>query len=223
MTERAEQAGTTGCATNTDREIWRERPGDYYSDSVHVTEGGSLGINCGGHVIVMPLRYWQHAAKEQLERDSQPVPQPVTPKDIRCNCCCARNGTSDFCCDLDCGIHHVPQPVATMRDWRPEALCRCNHLYGQHSAGSDSRCTYYGCNCQVFEHHLRVPAVSEEIAEPSQRFQFELFMQEKWPNIGLGRDKHDSYIWLHARVAWDAWRLCAVLASPSTKRDEPKP
>lgn len=49
-----------GCraVNNTDRELWREREGDYYADSVHVTEGGGIGINCGGHVIVMPLRKW---------------------------------------------------------------------------------------------------------------------------------------------------------------------
>ena len=45
-------------AQNTDFEIWRERPGDYYSDSVHVTKGGGIGINCGGYVIVKPLRDW---------------------------------------------------------------------------------------------------------------------------------------------------------------------
>jgi hypothetical protein len=46
---------------NTDRELWRgpdEGNGDYYADSIHVTEGGGIGINCGGHVIVMPLRDW---------------------------------------------------------------------------------------------------------------------------------------------------------------------
>jgi hypothetical protein len=43
---------------NTDRELWREREGDYYADSIHVTEGGGIGINCGGHVIVKPLQAW---------------------------------------------------------------------------------------------------------------------------------------------------------------------
>jgi hypothetical protein len=44
--------------SNTDREIWREREGDYYSDSIHVTESGAIGINCGGKVVVAPLRKW---------------------------------------------------------------------------------------------------------------------------------------------------------------------
>lgn len=43
---------------NTDREIWRERKDDYYADSIFVTEGGSIGINCGGNVAVMPIRQW---------------------------------------------------------------------------------------------------------------------------------------------------------------------
>ena len=43
---------------NTDKELWREKPGDYYSDSIHVTEKGSIGINCGGYVIVGRLQSW---------------------------------------------------------------------------------------------------------------------------------------------------------------------
>jgi hypothetical protein len=41
------------CCQNTDKEIWREKAGDYYSDSIHVTEQSGIGMNCGGHVIVM--------------------------------------------------------------------------------------------------------------------------------------------------------------------------
>jgi hypothetical protein len=47
---------------NTDRELWRERDGDYYADSIHVTEGGGIGINCGGTVIVRPLKEWHKLA-----------------------------------------------------------------------------------------------------------------------------------------------------------------
>lgn len=43
---------------NTDREIWRERPGDYYADSIHVTETGGIGLNVGGWVMVLPIRTW---------------------------------------------------------------------------------------------------------------------------------------------------------------------
>jgi hypothetical protein len=55
---------------NTDREIYRGPSraewGDddrFYADSIHVTESGGIGFNCGGHVIVMPLRKWFEAAQ----------------------------------------------------------------------------------------------------------------------------------------------------------------
>lgn len=47
---------------NTDREIWRETLDDFYSPSMHVTASGSIGINVGGHVIVMPVREWHKLA-----------------------------------------------------------------------------------------------------------------------------------------------------------------
>lgn len=49
---------------NTDKELWREREGDYYADSIHVTEGGGIGMNCGGYVIVQPIRKWDEAVRE---------------------------------------------------------------------------------------------------------------------------------------------------------------
>jgi hypothetical protein len=51
------------CCKNTDKEIWRARPDDYYSDSIHVTEYNGIGINCGGHVIVLPLKTWHALGK----------------------------------------------------------------------------------------------------------------------------------------------------------------
>lgn len=46
---------------NTDREIWRKRPGDFYSPSIHVTSGGGVGISCGGTVLVAPVEQWHTA------------------------------------------------------------------------------------------------------------------------------------------------------------------
>lgn len=43
---------------NEDKLIWQSREGDYYAHSIHVTKGGSIGINCGGHVIVMDVQKW---------------------------------------------------------------------------------------------------------------------------------------------------------------------
>jgi DNA repair exonuclease SbcCD ATPase subunit len=52
-------------AKNTDRELWRETEGDYYSHSIHVTEQGNIGINCGGYVFVKPVAEWHKLAMEE--------------------------------------------------------------------------------------------------------------------------------------------------------------
>lgn len=72
---------TDGSCQNTDRELWREREGDFYADSIHVTQDGHIGINCGGHVIVMPLRKWHEAAQSQPPSDAPTAgdTQPVAP------------------------------------------------------------------------------------------------------------------------------------------------
>lgn len=51
-----------GPRLNTDRELWRERKGDFYADSLHVTEDGGIGMNVGGTVIVMPILEWHRCA-----------------------------------------------------------------------------------------------------------------------------------------------------------------
>jgi hypothetical protein len=69
---------------NTDRELWREREGDYYADSIHVTKGGGIGINCGGHVYVKPLREWHRLATKQppaTEPNEYPNPTESDLKD----------------------------------------------------------------------------------------------------------------------------------------------
>ena len=48
-------------AKNTDKEIWRKTPGDYYSPSIHITESGGVGIDVGGHVLVAPIERWHEA------------------------------------------------------------------------------------------------------------------------------------------------------------------
>jgi hypothetical protein len=53
---------------NTDVELWREPPGDYYSDSIHVTQHGHIGIDCGGVVCVRSLREWHRLAMAEFER-----------------------------------------------------------------------------------------------------------------------------------------------------------
>ena len=50
------------CATNTDKELWREVEGDFYSASLFVTKNGGIGIEVGGTVFVRPIRYWHSLA-----------------------------------------------------------------------------------------------------------------------------------------------------------------
>jgi hypothetical protein len=54
-----------GPVVNTDREIWRETPDDFYAPSIHVTQGGGIGINVGGMVNVKPVREWHALASSQ--------------------------------------------------------------------------------------------------------------------------------------------------------------
>lgn len=62
-------------AKNTDVEIWRGPsrlenpeldPDRFYADSIHVTEGGGIGFNCGGMVIVRPAREWYTAMLDKM-------------------------------------------------------------------------------------------------------------------------------------------------------------
>lgn len=62
-------------ALNTDREIWRESEN---GPSIHVTEGGGIGINVGGHVIVLPVREW-FGVVAKTRTFALPVPAPAEP------------------------------------------------------------------------------------------------------------------------------------------------
>lgn len=43
---------------NTDIHLWKKDPENHFSPSVHATENGGIGINVGGHVIVMSVEKW---------------------------------------------------------------------------------------------------------------------------------------------------------------------
>lgn len=62
MTDKTETTPEPQACLNTDRELWREKEGDYYSPSIHVTKEGGIGIDVGGFVITMPLRGWHRLA-----------------------------------------------------------------------------------------------------------------------------------------------------------------
>ena len=55
--------GYVNGSVNTDKEIWRQIPDDYYSPSIHVTEQNSIGINVGGTVYVKTIEEWHRLAK----------------------------------------------------------------------------------------------------------------------------------------------------------------
>lgn len=61
------------CIANTDRELWRERKGDFYSDSIHVTESGQIGMCHEGHTIVMPIEKWHYFAQLIIEESERAI------------------------------------------------------------------------------------------------------------------------------------------------------
>jgi hypothetical protein len=73
-----------GAAANTDRELWREPTDEigreFYQPSIHVTEHGGVGINVGGHVIVLSLRAWHAMAKAHLGPPPEPSPEHLRHK-----------------------------------------------------------------------------------------------------------------------------------------------
>ena len=52
---------------NTDREIWRKIKDDYYSPSIHITERDEVGMNVGGHIIILPIEKWHFLATQVIE------------------------------------------------------------------------------------------------------------------------------------------------------------
>jgi hypothetical protein len=55
---------------NTDKEIWREIEGEYYSPSIFVTEQGKIGINVGGNVYVQSVEKWHQQADRIAELET---------------------------------------------------------------------------------------------------------------------------------------------------------
>lgn len=69
-------------AKNTNRELWREgaQDNDYYANSIHVTETGGIGINCGGFVIVKRLNEWHALAEAALSFAHANYAKPLKPR-----------------------------------------------------------------------------------------------------------------------------------------------
>lgn len=62
---------------NTDRELYREVEGDYYANSIFVTEDGRIGMNVGGTVIVQPIAKWHRAVSDLVMTDPSAKSVPV--------------------------------------------------------------------------------------------------------------------------------------------------
>jgi len=121
---------TSNCCKNTDKEIWRQTHEDYYSPSIHVTEQGTIGIKCGGHVIVATVQDWHNWGKEALlDAVDHAVPaEPPKPTGEQLK------GS----CTVESSTCPTPQP----------ALMICNH------AGECKREEY----CERKKPHEKLPA-----------------------------------------------------------------
>jgi hypothetical protein len=92
------------CA-NTDRELWREREGDYYAPSIFVTKHGAIGINVGGTVIVRALAEW-HALASRASVNS-----------------CVGGGTPSVC--SQCGASGVDLANGLCFECTPDGFWPC--------------------------------------------------------------------------------------------------
>lgn len=64
------QGTESGPCANEDRELWRRDIGYHLSESIHVTSSGAIGINVGGHVIVMSLSKWHALGQLRIALDN---------------------------------------------------------------------------------------------------------------------------------------------------------
>ena len=53
---------------NNDKVIWKANKENFLSEEIIITETGGVGINCGGHVIVLPIRTWHELAKNSKSK-----------------------------------------------------------------------------------------------------------------------------------------------------------
>jgi hypothetical protein len=77
----------SGTAQNTDRELWREREGDYYADSIHVTIDGKIGIQHAGTRGIMPVGEWFKAGMPKPSNTvaADPIAENAFMREWLCN------------------------------------------------------------------------------------------------------------------------------------------
>jgi len=103
---------------NTDREIWRKVPGDFYSPSIHVTESGGIGMDVGGMVVVMPIEGWHQVAWKTEKLEVAPGDWERICKTVKHAYDCAkiepaiREGLNIFADDRDTLAEHLARMVA---------------------------------------------------------------------------------------------------------------
>lgn len=132
---------------NTDREIWRGKSraefGDddrYYADSLFVPQSDveALGINCGGFVIVKPIREWHALAQQKGEKmptfpytdSAKPLPGPIELREAA-----AAHGYR---------LVPIDQPAAS--EERGLRLLR-EHNYAYQEPFEDMKAGFYYCLC----------------------------------------------------------------------------
>jgi hypothetical protein len=54
---------------NTDTHLWRKVKDDFYSPSIHFTKSGCIGMDVGGHVIVMSVEKWHALGRLRMVLD----------------------------------------------------------------------------------------------------------------------------------------------------------
>ncbi len=58
---------------NKDRLLWKQgQEDDITANTIHVTDQGGIGIQCGGHAIVAPLKSWHEAGEIMMCVNTEP-------------------------------------------------------------------------------------------------------------------------------------------------------
>lgn len=76
----------TNSGTNTDKELFREVPGDYYSDSLfYVSISGKIGLIHKGRCREMPIRDWLCMAETFISLCRIITQRGITDTEVACS------------------------------------------------------------------------------------------------------------------------------------------
>ena len=122
-------------AQNTDREVWRERTGDYYSPSIHITKEGGVGINVAGAVIVMPIRSWHQIGLANAHPIAPKSPPPSQGKVER-----ARESLAKYVAETDVSGEDQKDILAgreSVRIWASAAIAAISAALTEPAQGTN--------------------------------------------------------------------------------------